>query len=119
MMSQPYLPCPLHAGRARRCLLVPGESAKRRQAGVEPGWADQSDSRGGLRAAAGPISAAPAGGEEQGSDGVPCWPSDRVPAIICLYRPAMAATVTAMVTAHAHDDVGSDPGVGVHAFSQF
>src|SRR5262245_47017951 len=114
MMSQPYLPCPLHAVRRRPCLLVRGDSANRMQAGVEPGWADQSDSRGGLRAAAGPISAAPAG-----SEGVPCWPSDRVPAIICLYRPAMAATVTAMVTAHAHDDVGSDPGVGVHAFSQF
>src|SRR5215813_15025395 len=83
MMSQPCLLCPRHAACVvdHVCLIEATKQSNASRSGT--GRADQSDSRGGLPAAAGPLSAARAAGEEQGSDGVPlAWPSDGVPAII-------------------------------------
>src|SRR5215475_11657546 len=83
MMSQPYLLCPRHAACIVDHVCLTGATKQSNASRSGTGRADQSDSRGGLPAAAGPLSAARAAGEEQGSDGVPlAWPSDRVPAII-------------------------------------
>ena len=58
------------------------------QAGVELGWADQSESRGGLRAADGPISQLSQEVKSKEATERLAWPSNMVPAI--LYRPEHA-----------------------------